>query len=357
LAIRGDPDCPVWGCGANSPTVADGVVFDELDSSGTMEDTHGIKIASTIFHGAPVDLHVVGDTLSATTRDGARTPLTDAELKEMVIKLSTRAGVFELRIDDINRKQLSYWAGTPLEAVPAYKIVVNHEGQWVPICKLSASAQDPHWRTGIDYHAIVFAGDRYDATTKKVLLDIPDDTPWFNLACAGTATAKMHLMRHTRAGADLGARRGVFPTTIAERQAMLKMFTADYCGTGDVFTVDGQPLRYRDSRHWYPNTPDIEPLDPRSADALHPFAGTFEAEWDELGPICLDTPRLYSIGDIRAQCDRLGRSLPGPCGGPAGVVHWDDPVGAVDPAHPVRHAHVISANPPCPGPPRAAGAR
>jgi ADYC domain len=65
----------------------------------------------------------------------------------------------------------------------------------------------------------------------------------------------MHLMRHTNAGALTADGHIAYPTTTAQRQAMLKMLTADYCGTGRSFTVDGQALKYGDSGVWYPATP------------------------------------------------------------------------------------------------------
>jgi hypothetical protein len=371
--IGDDPTCPVWGCGANSPDAGDGVVFDELDSSGQMEDTHGIRIEKATLHGMPVKLHVERHSLSAIATDGSGHTYTGGDLKDMLFTLSTRRDTRELRhelkIEDVSLQSLPFWAGLR-EFVPAYRISARRvppEGQEVkfePICKIAVSEQDPVWRN-VDYYAIAFAGDRYNAELKTVE-DAEPGTTWFNLACAGTATAKMHLMRHTNAGAwteatwtrgrPLVDEHAPYATTPEQRQSMLKMFTADYCGTGHVFTVNGQPLRYRDAGHWYPNTSTIAPLDPRGADARHPFVGTIEAAWDQNGALCLDTPRRFSIDDVRRDCEAVHRTLPPPCGGSVGVLHWDDPVGFVDPAHPVFHAHVISANPPCAASPRAVGA-
>src|SRR5262249_1053855 len=67
--IGGGAAAPEWGWGMNSPTIGDGVVFDELDSSQAMEDAHGIKIKSALLDdGNPVDLPVTRDRLSASRR-------------------------------------------------------------------------------------------------------------------------------------------------------------------------------------------------------------------------------------------------------------------------------------------------
>ena len=332
--------CPDFGCGANSPTVGDGVAFDELDSSRQQEDSHGVKIVSAIHDGISVDLKVVRHWLSATTQDDRRTLLAHRDLIGTVITVMTRRETgdleHELKIEDVDEKSLGFWAGVA-EKVPFYKITARRiqppapDGQkFEPICKLTVAAGEPVWAP-VEHYAIAFTGDRYDAVHKTVA-DVAPGTTWFNLACAGTAPAKMHLMRHTNAGANGNPD---YATTIEQRQAMLKMFAADDCGTGKSFTVDGQPLKYGDSKHWYPETPTTERLDPHGAGARLPFVSTIEAEWNENGVVCLDTPRRGSREEVEAACRR---TIPR-CGGPAGVLKWE------------AHVHIISANPPCAAPP------
>jgi hypothetical protein len=115
---------------------------------------------------------------------------------------------------------------------------------------------------------------------------------------------------------------------VAQRQAMLKMFAADYCGNGHAFTVDGQPLVYGDASAWYPLTPTTDRIDPPTG-----YIGTIESLWDEHGALCIDTPRLVDSATIQAACP--DKPLP-PCGGPHAVARWEDRV------------HVISANSDCP---------
>lgn len=341
--VGGGADCPEWGCGTNSPTIGDGVVFDELDSSATLEDAHGIKIKSAILDdGNPVDLHVVRDRLSANRRKDPSRLLSDDELKRITITLAVRRPTeyleFELRIQDINLQILSYWAG-PHEVVPAYLInarqTVPAVTQFEHVCRVTAtSTTEPQWRNA-SYYALMFTGDRYDPAAKTVR-DAEPGTTWFNLACAATAPAKMHLMRHTNAGAGAG---GAFATSVAQRNAMLKMFTADYCGDGNntapdgtMYTVDGQPLLYGDSNHWYAPPPGVPVFTVATDGSLSPAGTTMEALWTASGAACLTTPRRLTRD--RIVCPKLPNPIP--LCTPSLRSRWE------------LGFHVISVNAPCP---------
>jgi len=271
-----DPSCPIWGCGTNSATVGDGVVFDELDGSGA--DTDGISIANAMRLGQPVVLRVVRQSLYAIATDGTRAVYSGKELKNTTFELTgtTSSGVrstYVLTIRDVRTNEsnprLVFWAGEP-GVVPFYLIQSqrkSRDGTVSNICKVNLQPGEAI-PPGLEHYAVVFAGDHYDARAKTVT-DIDSNT-LFRLACAGTASAKMHLMRHTRAGAwtddnhvDINGNPPYY-TTSAFRQAMLKMFTADYCGKGRSFTRDGQPLNYGDKNLWYPHTPNLQggKLDP-----------------------------------------------------------------------------------------------
>jgi ADYC domain len=136
---------------------------------------------------------------------------------------------------------------------------------------------------------ILFAGNRYDAARKTVTETGPSTRGWVNLACAGTALAKLFLLRHTEASQEV-------PTTRAERQAMFKMFTADVCGDGASCTVHGQPLFWADAKEItrFPETP-----------------GSVEAVWNENGAVCMDQPRRPELADaIDGHCGPLPRCTP-----------------------------------------------
>ena len=141
--------------------------------------------------------------------------------------------------------------------------------------------------------AILFAGDRYDSLDKTVVATGAAASGWINVACAGTALAKLYLTRHTEASQ-------ITVTTRGERQSMLKMFTADICGDGTSATVHGQPLLWADAK------------------GITTFASapaSIEAIWNDAGAVCLDTPRRPELASsIAARCPRQtcgGATTPG----------------------------------------------
>jgi hypothetical protein len=342
VAAITDPTCPDWGCGMNSPTLADGVAFDELDSAGA-PDRAGIKIVSARQFGKPVQIKIVRHFITAVALDGSGTVFEHGNLVGTVIELDKGGTSYGLKIDDVQEQSLAFWAGDTGEFVPFYRILVRlplDNAFKAPICK--PSLPDAVWGP-VEHYAIAFTGDRYEPVRKRVA-DAGRGTTWFNLACAGTATAKMHLVRHTNAGAwtlatwdpskdvlDPGA---PFRTRVAQRQAMLKMYAADYCGDGTAYTVDGRPLLYDDENHWYAPPPPVPPLGIAADGSLTPAGAAIEALWTAEGAACLTTPRMVrrsavtcASGAAISQCT------------PARVRAW-----AVNP----EKMHVISANPPLP---------
>jgi hypothetical protein len=75
---------------------------------------------------------------------------------------------------------------------------------------------------------------------------------------------------------------------------MLRMITADYCGNGSTFTVNGQPLLYGDIRKWYPTPPFVSPTDSR--------VRSFEAAWGLKGLLCLNEPRKFCMSAVKTVC-------------------------------------------------------
>jgi hypothetical protein len=130
----------------------------------------------------------------------------------------------------------------------------------------------------------VFEGERINAET-KLIYDF--DLAWFNLGCAGHLLSKMHLMGHVAATAEMG-----YVTTLAERQTIMRMFAADYCGTGKAFTVPGIRLQWHDHRNWLPYSPETPPLE-----------YDVEARWTPYGAACLAIPRVeaYPTDDSDAE--------------------------------------------------------
>jgi hypothetical protein len=135
----------------------------------------------------------------------------------------------------------------------------------------------------------VAEGDRLNAATREV---VGFDPAWFNIGCAGHLLAKMHLMGHVAATAPMG-----YAATIPERQAMMKMLSADYCGTGKAFTVSGVRVQWHDHRRWFEYSPYPAPT-----------WYDVEARWDETGATCLGSPRHATRAAVTAECPT--RSFP-----------------------------------------------
>jgi hypothetical protein len=307
--------CWGFGCGNNSATVGDGIVFDELNSTGAVTPDN-IRLASAkVLIGTvvrPVTLNINGHVLSAVDVATPTKIYGGGQLLNMEFTIEHRDGrSYDVKVTKVCADKETYHACKPLTFwvkpetdVPYYELMVRkmhtRSHARIPprfppnpgdkrddddrgvetvfkehLCKGEFLNGDALW-TSTPNAAIFFEGDSYDPGKKRVTKTKQSDG-WFNIACAGAAPAKMHLLRHTTAGSDAKHK-----TSTAQRTAMLKMLTADYCGDGRAWTADGTPLDYADARAWYA-TPDFQP------GAVHPDA--VEAVWGQEGALCLNVPR------------------------------------------------------------------
>ncbi len=135
----------------------------------------------------------------------------------------------------------------------------------------------------VDETSVVFLNDeRYDTVNSTV---IPNQPGWVTAACRGHALAKMKLLGYDPDGEPQ------YQSTALERQATLKMITADYCGDGSSMTVFGQKINWMDSRGYVPPDYGEDPT-------------LLEARWDHNGAMCLDTPRLHTRTHVQNACTR-----------------------------------------------------
>jgi hypothetical protein len=274
-------------CGNNAAKVSDGVVFDELNVDKRRRgDGPAIKEVIQISTKAQARLLVKGDTLFAIVGDKT---LAGDDLKDILIVLTLENGrEFQLTLVSYN-KDMHYWAA-PAGSTPAYDFFVNEVSKDGP----KSGARERHLCDGQfvddtgdlqrgDVHtAMVFEGDHYD--DKHVVRR--QKAGWFNLACFGTAAAKMHLLRYTRAGAEAGHSR---PPSFERRTTMLRAITADYCGDGRSWTADGTPLVWTEKEQIFPLgvQPDFAQLQ-RPGHLQHQV----EAAWGPNGRLlCLNEPR------------------------------------------------------------------
>jgi hypothetical protein len=314
--------CPTWDCG-NAATVDRGIQLGEIDASSSEPGRNGVWLEG--FRTADgVELHLIiqGDRIAGRRKaPGEPYPGTGelyaGSLQGAVLRVSVGlAEPQDVVIDRIGWVETA--RGVPRRLVPTYRFVHGPRGSrrqdMRPVCK-DPLADGDIWTGVSSLDAVVFGGDRYDIDTKRVIATGAAAGAWFSIACAGSAAAKLHLLRHTESSTD--AR---FRTTPGERQAALKMLTADYCGTGRTFTRNGEPLLFMTRRAERFSLPQ-----PR-----------IEAIWSADGAVCLDEPRReaeepHIRDEIEAECAAAGRALP-PCG-PL-LQRWQ------------TRGHGLSANPP-----------
>gem|GEM_PF-2537777 len=133
---------------------------------------------------------------------------------------------------------------------------------------------------GYDDTNVVFTpGETYDPVNIEVVAGTHDRV---TMACRGHAVAKLKFLGHDP-NDDYGSSED-------QRQAALKMLTADYCGDGNPNTQVGTPLNFEDSLGLF--TPDF----------FAPF-GAIEARWDSEGATCVNEPRLKGFHRGQLPCE------------------------------------------------------
>ncbi len=273
----GGGGCPEWGCTGNSPTIGPYELHElDLDRAPNFE---GVAIQGVELGGVPVEVHFKGgDRIYVTDQNGNVTE--GAGLDGLRFFLSSPTDRFHLVIQKVTPQASSptrYWIGDP-DRIETYELgfaYENHPNELRPVCRNPPAAETApggiQWPNR--FEAILFTGDRYDGKKKLVTASSYEESRnWFNIACAGSVLAKMHLNKKTTAGSD-----STHQSHREERQALLKMYTGDFCGEGFAFTEPGTPLHWADSQGW------------------RKFDGNeigFEAWWDAKGARCLTEHRL-----------------------------------------------------------------
>lgn len=314
--INGNGDeCPKLGCSSNSAYLGP-IEFHELEETGAYANAEGLYLKGLVKNGITYRPDVTGTVLTGSrwvlvggfwmyqTLSGAN--LVNSEL---VVKNATGTVEYRLRITNASVTQ-QFWQA-PITAVNTYELkwrrVVPSATDFFPVCKNPPNRETEDGPTQTTIESILFAGDRYDTTTLTVTASTPAEaTTWFNIGCAGTVLAKLALNRYTDA-----TKSPQVTTSRNQRQAMLKMYTSDVCGSGDALTVSGTPLR------WWSDTNLTNKAIPTYSK---------EARWNADGATCLDVHRLTGTNDdmtkqIEEACDRVHRPVPPSCGDVTGP--WD----------------------------------
>ncbi len=314
-------DCDDWSCGTNSPVIDTRALYflhvnGAVNASGfriTSFQKAGIGYRIAVVHGRLIGRHATLPWISGSDLRGSEITLQNVWL----------GGSYRIRVSDVG--STPYWAtaGMP-RRYETYVLEWLRVGGQQPFRNLCSrpplNVTDTLGMRGTD--TLVFEGERIDAVHK--VIDPVIDPEWFNLGCAGHALAKLALTGHVAAAEADG-----FVTTIPERQTMLKLLVADYCGDGTPFTGTGEPLGWTDHRGWMP----YEALPPPSVYRL-------EARWTEGGPSCLNEPRLLitPLETARLEFPDIEAAIASHCARPPPCID-------LDPGHLNGH-HLVSANPP-----------
>lgn len=273
--------CTKLICGSNSPILG-GLPFFQLDQTGvTPAPERGLRIASFSKGVLPLQVDVKGARLRG--RIGPFLVLSGDLLVGATLFVEDDQGT-SYRINFENRAQSQrYWEagddGTLLESWElTWKVLPDDGGIPRKMCPLIRGTHDGTFQTPV-YHALIFGGDRYDGETGEVLATGAAAGPWFNIACAGDVLSKLLIIRHAEASQD-----AAHATSVAQREAAIRMFRADYCRTGPN-TELGIPLDWENLGGW--NTLDVAPT-----------IYNVEAIWTADGAVCVNNPRYIAYEDI-----------------------------------------------------------
>jgi thiol-disulfide isomerase/thioredoxin len=282
--------CPRDLCGLNGIWLGAGVPFRTLHLHGAANPEGLAILGFADANGHALAIDVTGDALSGQPADGSPA-LTGRGLIGASLFLGPAGGksTYQLTIDSVTF--VDFWAqcstcGGPVKQAPHYHFTATNLADNCPIA-LCDPALEHRPDVSIAGTAVMFRGDYYDDRTYQVTgAPAPDranaDGDLFNLACEGTAVYKLYMLRHSTASASSTAA----ITAPPQRTTLLRLLTADYCGRGHPFTVNGVPIQLG------PN-PAMSPyrVTPASGYDLA-FGGLIDAQWTADGAACLGTPRL-----------------------------------------------------------------
>jgi len=268
--------CSTWRCGYNAAQI-NGESLSELNLKG-LANADGVKVVGFVgpLNALGYKLSVVQDRFVAT--DGLLGTLSGSALIGSTIMIKLGSGLV-VPVIIAGSESLPSWAAGAAP-VTAYTLVYadpNAPLGQSNVC--TGTLIDP-----LTAAVTLIGGETYNDVTKTVN---PNMTDWVTLACAGAAGAKMKLMNY---GPNSDFNGGGAPATVQQRQATLKMITADYCGDGVSYTATGTPLMWTNASGTVTPSPGW-------------VEGEFEAAWDAHGARCLDTPRRPDLA-ARLHCAR-----------------------------------------------------
>ena len=293
--------CPIWACGTNSAEVNDipiGELHQFPGENHGLANSWGARLAG--FRGPGGEDGYTLDMRRGTLRavKGAIT-LSGAGLIGSIITIDTGTGdMVDVTVAEFQRVPSWTTSGFWVDQF-VFTAVDPQDGIHRSIC---TDATDT---SSASAWAVITSAERYSWADKAVLASGAAGLGWNTIACHGNSLYKMKMTGY-EADAQIN---NPHVSDVEARQTTLKMFTADYCGTGESFTEDGTDLRWYNAAGW--------------ADSNDGAITAFEAYWNADGALCLDTPRLGAaqMAAITAECATVGKVL-GPCSSFAGPYVW-----------------------------------
>jgi len=277
-------ECPPWECGFNSAEV-NGRAIRELNLDGAYNDD-GMRIVGFI---APAGLlgsyklDVQNDELVAV---GKYKTLRGKQLIGATL-LVKPSGLLKPATPIVvaGYSEVQSWAagGAP---VPSYALLYPDVDAVLGQRNVCVGDLKNIFTTA----AVILGGETYDLDSKTVNAD---QDRWVTIACAGSAAAKLRLMNYGPQS-DFDGQGN--PASVDQRQATLKMLTADYCGDGTSYTANGTPLAWENAEGTVATTTKL---------------GAREAVWTADGALCLEATRLADaeVACNLPACDSLGDPL------------------------------------------------
>jgi len=310
--------CPRDVCGLNGSWLGAGVPFRTLHLHGNANPEGLAIMGVTDRNGHAMTLDLAGDVLTGQPADGSPV-LIGARLAGTSLLIghlgpAGGAPAYRLTIDSVTFED--FWAQCPscrdpVKQAPHYHFTATSLADGCPIA-LCDPALEHRPNASITGTTVMFHGDYYDDRTYQVS-DEPAadragaDGDLFNIACQGTAIYKLYMLRHSGASASSTAT----ITEPAQRTALLRLLTADYCGRGHPFTVNGVPIQLGTN----PAMSRYHVMPASGYDLA--FGGAIDAQWTPDGAACLGTPRLARYTDPAELMRQIGAVCTKPTCGPS----------------------------------------
>jgi len=274
--------CDQYLCTGNGTTIK-GLPFGELHQGGL--EVAGFRLAQTLDpDGNVATLDVTGPWPRILTGDGWKSGI-DMKHTRFVLETPYLDENHQVVLEIMDYEQIPYWDGLAGPRIAGFDIRYTYQdpAQWpnttVPANLCPYEEVD---ETGVAGTWVIMSkGDRFSEDASIIATGAAVGG-YFNISCAGAVPAKLLRMRHAKAAED-----GTHSTTLDQRKAALRMFTAKYCKEGALYTETGQPLTWEDYPKW-----------------STPIRSTPEAIWTADGAKCLVEPRFAEREDIACRIDR-----------------------------------------------------